>query len=245
MVAPRHLTNAPITEAVLDLRVILPANVEPQTLKTVQALIAKDYPTVRERRRLEGQVQFRVGESPKEVILDKGPDGYLFTSTDEKQVVQFRLDGFTFSRLKPYQNWKSMCAEARRLWRIYVGVASPEIISRVALRYINQLKIPLSIKDFTEYLVAAPSIPGQLPHSMTSFLTRIVIGDSSIGASANIIQAMESVSDGNVILDIDVYKQADFDVEGEDAWEMLDKLHNFKNSIFFESVSEKMLELYR
>ncbi len=31
-----------------------------------------------------------------------GPDGYLFRSPNEKKVVQVRLDGFTFNKLKPY-----------------------------------------------------------------------------------------------------------------------------------------------
>ena len=66
-----------------------------------------------------------------------GPDGYLFTSVDGRQVVQARLDGFTFSRLKPYDKWESLRDEARELWQHYVQIASPETVTRVALRYIN------------------------------------------------------------------------------------------------------------
>ena len=133
--------------------------------------------------------------------------------------------------------------EAYRLWQLYVDVASPELITKAALRYINHLKVPLPIMGFAEYLVAPPIVPGQLPHIVTSFLTRVIIVDSAIGAAANITQALDFISDGNIILDIDVYKQAEFSVEGNDAWEMLEKLRDFKNRIFFESVTERTLRL--
>lgn len=243
MAVPRPLANAPITEAILDIRVKLPADLELGKLKTVQTVISENYPTIRERRRWESRVRFSVGAPPKQVALDKGPDGYLFTSTGGKQIVQFRLDGFTFNRLKPYETWESMRDEAYRLWRHYVDVASPELITRVALRYINHLKIPLPIGNFADYLVAPPTVPGQLPHFLTSFLTRVVILDSRIGAAANISQALESTSEGTLILDIDVYKQAAFSVEGKEAWEFLEELRHFKNRIFFESVTEHTLRL--
>ena len=243
MAVPRHLASAPITEAILDIRVKLPADFDVEKLKSAQSLISGGYPKVTERRRFEGQVQFSVGGPPKQVALDKGPDGYLFTSTDSKQIVQFRLDGFTFNRLKPYETWESMRDEGYRLWQHYVDIASPELITRVALRYINHLKIPLPTGNFADYLVAPPTVPGQLPHIVTSFLTRVVIIDSSIGAAANISQALDSISDGNIILDIDVYKQAEFSVEGKGAWGMLEKLRRFKNRIFFESVTEQTLRL--
>ena len=244
MAAPRHLANAPITEAILDLRVKLPAGVGIEKLKAAGGLIAEQYPIATERRRFEGQVRFSAGQPPEQVALDKGPDGYLFSSGDRQQLVQFRLDGFTFNKLKPYKTWESMRDEACRLWQIYVDVASPELITRAALRYINRLKIPLPIIDFADYLVAPPALPGQLPHIVTSFLTRIVTVDSSIGAAANISQALESASEGTIILDIDVYKQAEFSVEGKEAWEFLEKLRHFKNTIFFESVTEKTLRLF-
>lgn len=243
MVAPRHLANAPITEAILDLHVKLSTALGVEKLKTVGIVIAGQYPIVTERRRFEQQVRFSAGKPPEQIALEKGPDGYLFSSGDRQQLVQFRLDGFTFNKLKPYKTWESMRDEAFRLWQIYVKVASPELITRVALRYINTLKIPPPIVDFADYLVAPPTVPGQLPHFVTGFLSRIMIVDASIGAAANISQALESREEGTTILDIDVYKQAEFSVEGKEAWEYLEKLRHFKNRLFFESVTEKTLRL--
>jgi len=70
-----------------------------------------------------------------------------------------------------------------------------------------------------------------------------VILDPRIGAAANISQALESVSEGTMILDIDVYKQAGFSIGGKEAWEFLEELRHFKNRIFFESITEQALRL--
>ena len=78
------------------------------------------------------------------------------------------MDGFTFSRLKPYETWENLRDEAYRLWQKYREITSPEII-RVALRYINKLEFPLPIKNFSDYLTAAPIVPAELPQGVSSF----------------------------------------------------------------------------
>ena len=247
MIAPRHLRNAPITEAVVDLRVKLPDDLSFEKLALVNDSIVSRYPKRKERRKYEGKVEFRIGEPPKQTTVDKGPDGYIYTSEDDKQVVQFRLDGFTFSRLKPYETWENLRDEAHKLWQLYVKFSSPEFITRVALRYINNLNIPLPIKDFAEYLVAPPTVPAQLPQGVGSFLTRIVTTEPKLGASAIVTQALEPLTQKDfapIILDIDVFKTGQFDIEKRETWDILEGLHNLKNEIFFSSVSEKGLRLY-
>lgn len=243
MAAPRHLRNAPITEALIDLQVKLPSDVQVEKLRSAHGLISAGYPQVLERHRWASQVRFSKGKPPMP-IASETPDGYAFTSSDQHQMVQFRLDGFTFNRFKPYQTWEFMRDEAYRLWQIYVQIAAPEMIRRVALRYINHIQLPSPVVDFGAYLTAPPMVPGQLPHFINSFLTRIVIVDSVTGAAASISQVLESVTQGKVILDIDVFKGAEFRAEAPDTWELLDKLRHFKNRIFFESVTDQTLRLY-
>lgn len=245
MAAPRHLTNAPITEALVDLQVKLPDNAQVERLKAAHATISANYPQVLERRRWASQVRFSKGKPPTPVTTETSPDGYAFTSSDRQQMVQFRLDGFTFNKFKPYKTWESMRDEACRLWQIYVQIASPEMITRVALRYINHIQLPVPLTtDLGSYLAAPPKVPGQLPHFINSFLTRVVMIDSATGAAGNISQAVESISQGMVILDIDVFKHGEFRVDSDEAWKLLHELRQFKNRIFFESVTERTLQLY-
>lgn len=246
MAVQRHLPRAPITEALIDIRVKLPHEVNVAKLKTIHASISNEYMQVGEH--VMGEVKFKIPEKSVETA-PINVYGYQYISSDKKQVMQARLDGFTFSRLKPYQTWESLRKEADKLWKIYASLFYPEHITRVALRYINCLEVPLPSIEFKDYLVAPPAVPEKLPQGLSSFLTRVVIPIPSLGATAIIIQAFEGTSDPNIvpsiILDIDVFKEAQFNASGEDAWETINKLHDLKNEIFFQSITEKTAELFQ
>jgi uncharacterized protein (TIGR04255 family) len=242
MVTPRHLDKAPITEALVDVRVKLRSDIDLSSLQQVADLTSSGYPEKQERIRVESKVDSKTKKP--ETTFDV--DGYLCTSLDKKQVVQFRLDGFTFSRLRPYQTWEDLCQEAHRLWQLYVQATSPELVTRVALRYINRLDIPLPLRDFGDYLTAPPIIPQDLPRGLISFLTRNVIRDPSLNLMAIISQSLEPVGAADVapvVLDIDVFKEVQYNVGEKVIWETLDQLREFKNNIFFKSITEKIVEL--
>ncbi len=42
---------------------------------------------------------------------------------DRLNVAQFRRDGFTFNRLRPYTKWEEIRPEALRLWQLYTAKA--------------------------------------------------------------------------------------------------------------------------
>jgi len=48
----------------------------------------------------------------------------------------------------------------------------------------------------------------------------------------------------SVILDIDVYRETEFSPDGVEMWEYLSQLRALKNAVFFESLTEKAVELY-
>lgn len=247
MAEARHLNNAPITEAILDIRLRLPT-VEASTFLSLHTKIAEKYPNKQERRKFEGQIVINEDQEPQAKNVIKEVDGYLFRSPDNKQIVQFRLDGFTLNRLKPYGSWETFRDEAKRLWNLYLEAASPEQITRIALRYINHLFLPGPIVNFDDYLTAGPVVPEKLPQGVSSFLTRVVIHEPTIKASAIITQALEKIIQPDIvpiILDIDVIREGDFDLNYLHMWETFEKLRDFKNRIFFESVTEKALELFQ
>lgn len=244
MVEQRHLSRAPIIEALVDIRVTLAPNVNAARLKSFHSSISTEYPKEQELR--EKRFEFKI----KPEVLETAASsvrGYRYFSADDKQVIQARLDGFTFSKLRPYETWEKLREEAYRLWIIYVKLFNPERINRVALRYINRIEIPLPHIDLRDYLTAPPEVPGGLPQRIDNFLVRIVIPEPSLGATAIITQALEPLTNQKiapVILDIDVFKLGKFGRDGKDAWETIDKLRDLKNRIFFESITEKTVELY-
>ena len=247
MVTQEHLNNAPIVEAIVDIRVKLPPKTDIAKLEFKGESISSQYPKKKKRIKFEGKFDIREGELPKYKDTPAYIDGYIYETEDEKHVVQTRLDGFTFSRLKPYQTWENLRDEAHKLWKHYVRIASPEIITRVALRYINRLELPLSMSDFNEYLISSPTIPQNLSQAISGFLMRFVVPEKSIDALAIITQAFERVINNKVpiILDIDVFKKKEYAVDKNDVWDDIEKLRELKNRIFFEFITKKTKELYK
>jgi len=148
---PRHYSRAPITEALIDIQVDLPAAL---ILANSKSSTPRLHLNTRSRIRV---LMFRCRLSSAHLRL--APRGRLkrfgdspSSVLDGRQVVQVRRDGFTFSRLSPYQTWEDLRTEARRLWGALSFGGEAIQMTRVAVRYINQIDIPLPMDDFADYL---------------------------------------------------------------------------------------------
>ncbi len=143
-----------------------------------------------------------------------------------------------------------MKEEAVRLWEIYAASVSPDPITRVATRYINVLQLPLNV-ELKEYLTAPPTIPEGLNQELSSFLTRVEIRDPTTGSRGILTQALEGVHGNHapIVLDIDVFIARQFEPQEQEQeqefWRSLDKLRDFKSTVFFESITEKTTELFQ
>lgn len=251
MAKKRHLASAPITEAVVDIRASLPQRFEVSELSQLPAEVSGSFLNAETMKGFIGSFEYeKEHQQLRSQAIDKGIIGYIYKSHDSTKVLQLRNDGFTLSKLKPYEDWSKLRDEARHLWKIYVGLAHPESVSRIALRYINHMNIPISGEkfDFDEYLTCAPQVPQELPQAISSFFYRVVLPDPSAGAMAIINQAVESVVDPKVapiILDVDAFIEGNMEPDGDNIWNAFEKLHVLKNDIFFSYITEKTAELYK
>ena len=101
--------------------------------------------------------------------------------------------------------------------------------------------------DFNEYLISSPTVPRSLSQEISSFLTRVVIPEKSIEALAIVSQSFERTINNKVpiILDVDVFKNKEYETDEKYAWDDIEKLRNLKNRIFFGFITEKTKELYK
>src|SRR5438128_6949079 len=158
-----HYNKAPITEALVDIRVELSSELRFEDLQAFKKHVSSDYPTEETRNLGEGMIQF--GAAVQATVQQK-PWGLMFRNSSNTQIVQVRLDGFTFSRLEPYEDFPHLRDEARRLWHIYRELVRPKRISRVAVRYINQLNIPGTSIEPEDYLNTFPHLSDDLPTNL-------------------------------------------------------------------------------
>src|SRR5438552_19016624 len=116
MAGIRHLSRAPITEALFDFRVTLGQEFQTELFLTIRDRFRDTYPMLDEIRAFEARFEFKGGEAVPGQANVSGLQGYLFKSADGKNVAQFRRDGFTLNRLPEYTSWEELCPEALRLW---------------------------------------------------------------------------------------------------------------------------------
>ena len=239
--------KAPLTEALIDIQVRLPGNVSLADLEKLQDHIRVGYPDKKIRRMWDGTFEMKNEKDPLQRTQFQ-VDGYVFTSADGRQVVQYRLDGFTSSRLRPYIRWEEVFAEAQRLWSIYINGTKPLLVTRLAVRYINSIEIPSKTFNYDDYFTAAPRIPPPLPQDLANFFTRLVIPFPDREAIAIITETPLDKPDPintAIILDIDVIKEVTLSPGDEKVYEILHILREIKNEIFFSSITEKTKELFR
>ncbi len=237
-----HLRNAPIREALIDIQVNPRSDLEINEMKQFHDSISADYP--KEQRQALYQISLSLGKTRKTEQIDE-LRGFRYESEDGKQVVQARRDGYTFSRLEKYETWANLREEAVKLWTLYKKIAQPEIVKRVAVRYINGFKIKT---PFEKYLQAPPIILPSLSVTLQGFMTRAVVHDDTSDANVIITQGVKEIEDdGSVplILDIDVYKEVLLEPDDKEIWSIIESFHDVKNNIFFNSITKEAVEMFK
>lgn len=243
MAKQQHLSKAPITEALIDIRVTLPKHTrEMDYLAALYEKLLGQYPDKKTIKEFQYKVDFDRPETEEKRLTELG---FRYTNADNTQVIQATLNGLTFSRLPPYEDWTLLRDEARRVWNIYSDYVQPESITRAAARYINNLTFLSPHTDFDHYLNYVPAIPKVLPQVLAGFFSRVVVPDEKSQCAAIITQRFQPYpSEVTVVLDIDVFREKVFTDEQE-TWATIEYLREFKNLIFFDSLTEKAIELYK
>ena len=236
------LALAPIVEGMIDLRVERSPEATIEAMKVACDELAGSFPSRRERRSLTAQLTLSL-ESPSAAAQFGEPDGLMLRSADEKDVVQFRLDGFTYSRLRPYTSWEDLKAKAESLWAKYRDVARPQKITRVGVRFINRIPVtPGETLDHT--FTTTFTVASSLPQAVAGFLVRIAIPFEQEQAMAIINQTMDA--DGtHCIFDIDAFEERAEGFTEAEAWDKLVMLRNVKNRVFFGSLTQPAWENFK
>jgi uncharacterized protein (TIGR04255 family) len=243
----RHYPKAPITEAVIDVRVELPSDVSLETLGGVQDEAERVAYPASEVVRLN---EFQFGPGLNATMVRE--IGLRFRSADGKLIHQARIDGFTVSRLAPYENWESFRAESRRLWNIYRTTVRPVRVTRIAVRYLNRIEIPLPLTDFGEYLRTVPQVSSDLPQGLAGYFMQLRLPLEDAKATAVINEAiieddvMAQKRDDvlPILLDIDIFRTVEIPSEDDALWDVMDQLRRAKNQTFEASITDKTRELF-
>ncbi|MDB5072548.1 MAG: hypothetical protein JWM87_3659 [Candidatus Eremiobacteraeota bacterium] len=236
------LAHAPIVEGLIDIQIMPPLS--EAALPALQRLHSNfpEYPLEGTKINVSGQflVSSTSATSVSQTII-----GYQFGNSENTRVLQVRLDGATASILAPYTTFTDLENDARRLWAIYRDAIGLAKIARIAVRNINRIELPTSPFDFNEYILTTPEVAPALPQALSAYSMRLMIPDNASTSQAIVTQIFEGVADAGhdalpLIFDIDAFQVVELDARSDEAWEIVQQLRNFKNRIFFGSITDKL-----
>lgn len=244
-----HYSNAPIKEALIDLRITHAEAFSVEDLEKIGEAIADRYPSQEPMYLHSGLIAFQQPEDPVQVEATNQHGGFIFTSQNKQQILQARIDGFTFSTLAPYDRWESFRDEARRLWDIYRAAVNPEGITRAAMRYINELDIAALVGDpinfeLKDVLNVYPEAPDDW--LIQNFFMQLQMKQEDLDCWLVLNEApVWHADEGTALLqlDLDLFRdqseepwRADDDTE---VWGFLERLHIRKNEVFEASITDR------
>lgn len=250
-----HYANAPITEALIDLRITHAQDSSVEDLRTIGEGVVDRYPSQQPIYIHSGEIFVEQASDPARVETTHQHGGFMFTSENKQQIFQARIDGFTFSTLAPYDRWESFRDEAHRLWNIYRSAVSPEGVTRASMRYINQFDVveyaadptAVELKDFLNVYPEAPE-----DWTFNNFFMQMQMWQEDLDCWLVVNEAPVRTPDREAALlqlDFDLFKEqfeepwrADDDNE---LWAFLERLHVRKNEAFEASITEKTRRFIR
>ena len=241
-------SKAPITEAIIDVRAVLPDDVDVATLRRGHDSEITAYPQATPLYLAHVHVEMPKAQAPT-MQSTHGAHGWKSISADKLYVWQSRLDGFTLSRLAPYDQWKSFRAEAERLWDRYRIHARPAQVTRIAVRYVNRFDLPSQMGDLKEYLTTQPEVTTTMPHyALAGFFMQLQIPQPDLSAMLLLNEALvppsgpETIS---VLLDIDLFIEKTLPTDSAQIWESIERLRHRKNEVFEGCITDATRERIR
>ena len=250
MAATRPLARPPIREAIIEVKSEL---CEFGNVNRFRDRIASQFPICKPFRM--ASMAYQIPEGTHGADADESSIhqiGWRCESADGREVALVRTDGFSVARLAGYPGWEGFVDRFLSLWTEYQSCVAPVEINRVGLRYINDVRLPITESfDVDQYLTTAPKTPAGLPQAFVDFLVQMTIPGGTDRTLVNVTQATDSnartETELPVIIDIDVCSDRIYPAEPGLASRVattLSDMRHIKNRVFFGLITETLAESY-
>lgn len=243
-----HLSRAPIVEALVNFQANAARLWKPEEVRPALAARWPDHGDIQELHPVQIEVtQTPQGQLPPKVTSEM--QGFIFRSASQPSAHQARRDGYTFSRLEPYEDWTALKACALAGWAAYQAVLEPEELHTVAVRFINQVKFPLDGFKLARYFTVPPAPPPDLGWHFNGFMHQslYVVPDSP--CVVRVILARELIAtpedSAAFIMDIEVTLKESLAATGRELNAIFAEMHDLKNKAFFHLLTEEALQTYK
>jgi len=186
-------------------------------------------------------------------------EGLRFKSSDGNRTLVAGENGLSYSVRRPYPGWEVLRDETKECWAAYCKAYRPQAVNRIAIRYINLIRVPVSDDnedgkleiDLADYFRNGPVISDDLPNieHAVGFYVQVLINQPDLNSQLLLRQARIGTDDRdtfNVALDIDLFCTAEsWSADDDSIWSFLESLRIRKNQVFEASLTSKAKELFR
>lgn len=256
MARVRHLTHAPIREALIDFQ-FAGGELDLAKLNSLsEAYILRGW-VGQEIRNFEAVIAPKSDSNSSELEIHNSSsvlEGIGVTSADGAHVIQFRASRLTISCTRHYANWEDLEARARAALAEFVQGVAGLVVSRIGTRFINRIPPDPAVADYGDLLERPPlplQVEGLEGGRISNFLRRHVVEGLQGGFTANLTigtvkpEAGETTKQTQaLVVDVDVFKLCQIRPDFESLQPELAAMRNLKNLLFFGSLKDEALERF-
>jgi uncharacterized protein (TIGR04255 family) len=243
--SPKTYRRPPIIEAVIDLHVSTP--VSERVHDKIVRRLKRSYPHATTLHEANVNVDVASGN----VTVDQRPKGCRLSKEDETDVVLIKAQSLTLARLAPYTSWETLRDNARNVWNVWIECNGPNTVSRIGVRYINRIDIPVQQNlgiELEDYLSFFPKLPEALSEPLHSYLMQATIKTKEPYWSAKISSTRNKpaplLNHISLLLDIDVFRTENIPKNEDELWDVIEEARTIKNMIFESSIKDETRELF-
>jgi uncharacterized protein (TIGR04255 family) len=243
------LANPPIVEAVVDLDCDLPPSIDFASLQdAVKNTYGDRYPTVRPLFFQEAKIESK-SDAPPQMSVRGGIQAFQCFNETEKQLVQVRVQGYSFNRLAPYTSMDDYLPEIERTWNLFLKLMSPVQLRVVRLRYINRILLPLTNGQVElEQYLKMNLRPGDDKLMMTGFLNQYAAVEKETRHEVNVVVTSQPPEKDRLPIIFDNCVASVANVQPQ-KWNWIlakiQSLRDLKNRVFKNTLTDACLNLFQ
>ena len=243
---PEHAyKRPPITEAVVA--IAFATATDSRDLDKVDSSLAGIYPHHQTARNINLEFLMPPTHDTAAGTKIREEIGHRRSSDDQTQIVILWPTSFIFSQLAPYPGWDDFLARFTRDWAIWRRVAGYRRLSRVGVRYINRIDIPVTgnVTHYDEFLNVFPKTPEDLG-ALFAYGIQIqfpfpeIEGKITINSGSVASPLLNHIS---LLFDQDISKEANVPQNEEGIYNLLQQIHLKKNAVFEACITDRAREL--
>lgn len=245
----REYSSPPVVEAICQVTFAEPVPWSVATPGLLFSAIQSEYPAQPE---AQSPVEATFRSNPSsadqtEVLLNQGTQRFVFADATQSRRLVANHSCLSVNALPPYETWPHLVDRFRTALERFQEAVTPFVPAMLSLRYINQIKIPLTAFMPDEYFNIPVLVVHQPNAALFSFLSRAQARDTEtkIQTTVTFGSIQHPVDDESAfVLDIELQAPVPNEFSVDELIKTIDDLHRLENHEFESSITERCRELF-